>query len=101
MYLCLFGCRIDTNGLLVKIKELFEGDRELLLGLNNFLPPSLEIAPPPENGYDVRADGGAVEDQEVALKKALSFVNKIKVHISPNTLFLFIYFTLNILIINL
>ena len=33
-----FGCRIDTAGVIEKVKELFKGHDELILGFNTFLP---------------------------------------------------------------
>ena len=30
--------RVDTAGVIVKVKELFKGHRELILGFNTFLP---------------------------------------------------------------
>jgi paired amphipathic helix protein Sin3a len=30
--------RIDTNGVIVQVKQLFKGHRELILGFNTFLP---------------------------------------------------------------
>ena len=38
----LFGtvgiCRVDTAGVIIKVKDLFKGHRELILGFNTFLP---------------------------------------------------------------
>lgn len=31
-------CRIDTSGVIVRVKQLFKGHRELILGFNTFLP---------------------------------------------------------------
>lgn len=31
-------CRVDTAGVIVRVKELFAGHRELILGFNTFLP---------------------------------------------------------------
>ena len=30
--------RIDTSGVIVRVKDLFKGHRELILGFNTFLP---------------------------------------------------------------
>jgi paired amphipathic helix protein Sin3a len=30
--------RVDTAGVIVRVKELFAGHRELILGFNTFLP---------------------------------------------------------------
>ena len=32
------SCRVDTAGVIVKVKDLFKGHRELILGFNTFLP---------------------------------------------------------------
>jgi hypothetical protein len=32
------GRRIDTNGVILQVKQLFRGHRELILGFNTFLP---------------------------------------------------------------
>lgn len=57
--------RIDTSGVIMRVKELFKGHRELILGFNTFLPKGYEIKLP--------EDKKPVEFQE-----AISFVNKIK-----------------------
>lgn len=31
-------CRIDTAGVIARVKELFRGHKELVLGFNTFLP---------------------------------------------------------------
>ncbi|XP_018473880.1 paired amphipathic helix protein Sin3-like 3 [Raphanus sativus] len=36
--------RIDRNGCIEEVKELFKGHRDLISGFNVFLPGSLEIA---------------------------------------------------------
>lgn len=35
---CYPTCRIDTTGVIHKVKQLFKGHRELILGFNTFLP---------------------------------------------------------------
>ncbi|GMH01644.1 hypothetical protein Nepgr_003483 [Nepenthes gracilis] len=63
--------RIDTTGVSARVKELFKGHRNLILGFNTFLPRGYEITLP-------------LEDEQTPLKKpvefdeAISFVNKIK-----------------------
>ncbi|GMH01660.1 hypothetical protein Nepgr_003499 [Nepenthes gracilis] len=63
--------RIDTTGVSARVKELFKGHRNLILGFNTFLPRGYEITLP-------------LEDELTPLKKpvefdeAISFVNKIK-----------------------
>ncbi|KAI4389240.1 hypothetical protein MLD38_001488 [Melastoma candidum] len=61
--------RTDTAGVIARVKELFKGHNDLILGFNTFLPKGFEIT---------------VEDDETPTKKtvefeeAISFVNKIK-----------------------
>ncbi|XP_020097203.1 paired amphipathic helix protein Sin3-like 4 [Ananas comosus] len=57
--------RIDTNGVIMRVKELFNGHRELILGFNNFLPKGYEIKFPEEK-------------KPVEFEEAINFVNKIK-----------------------
>lgn len=58
--------RIDTNGVIMRVKELFKGHRDLILGFNTFLPKGYEIKLPEEK-------------RPVEFEEAISFVNKIKV----------------------
>lgn len=37
-------CRTDTAGVIARVKELFKGNRKLLLGFNTFLPKGYEIS---------------------------------------------------------
>ena len=69
-YLLHMMCRIDTEGVIARVKELFKGHNNLIYGFNTFLPKGYEITlddeePPPKK---------AVEFEE-----AINFVNKIKV----------------------
>ncbi|XP_072983641.1 paired amphipathic helix protein Sin3-like 3 isoform X1 [Typha latifolia] len=57
--------RIDTNGVIGRVKELFKGHRDLILGFNTFLPKGYEIKLPEEK-------------KPVEFEEAFSFVNKIK-----------------------
>ncbi|XP_020268792.1 paired amphipathic helix protein Sin3-like 4 [Asparagus officinalis] len=57
--------RIDTVGVIARVKELFKGHRELILGFNTFLPKGYEIKLPEEK-------------KPVEFEEAISFVNKIK-----------------------
>ncbi|KAG5521040.1 hypothetical protein RHGRI_033555 [Rhododendron griersonianum] len=63
--------RIDTTGVIERVKELFRGHQVLLLGLNPFLPKGYEITLP-------------IEDDPLPAKKpvefgdAINFFNKIK-----------------------
>ena len=79
MLMCLFvfcwsGCRIDTSGVIVKVKELFRGERDLILGFNAFLPKGYEITLPAE-------DEPLLKKKPVDFEEAIGFVNKIKVHL--------------------
>ncbi|XP_072965914.1 paired amphipathic helix protein Sin3-like 4 [Typha angustifolia] len=57
--------RIDTNGVIMRVKELFKGHRDLILGFNTFLPKGYEIKLPEEK-------------KPVEFEEAINFVNKIK-----------------------
>ncbi|KAA8533070.1 hypothetical protein F0562_033397 [Nyssa sinensis] len=63
--------RIDTAGVIARVKELFKGHRNLILGFNTFLPKGYEITlqqedePPPAK-------------KPVEFEEAINFVNKIK-----------------------
>ncbi|XP_004517035.1 paired amphipathic helix protein Sin3-like 4 isoform X2 [Cicer arietinum] len=63
--------RIDTAGVIARVKELFEGHRDLILGFNTFLPKGYEITLPLE-------DEGPHPKKPVEFEEAISFVNKIK-----------------------
>ncbi|KAK4481866.1 hypothetical protein RD792_012777 [Penstemon davidsonii] len=41
--------RIDTTGVIARVKEIFRGYRDLILGFNTFLPKGFEITLPPED----------------------------------------------------
>ncbi|XP_051132564.1 paired amphipathic helix protein Sin3-like 3 isoform X2 [Andrographis paniculata] len=62
--------RINTAAVMSKVKELFKGHRDLILGFNAFLPKGCEISPSPEE-EPVRKKG-------VEYKEALKFVAGIK-----------------------
>ncbi|WOK93445.1 paired amphipathic helix protein Sin3-like 4 isoform X2 [Canna indica] len=57
--------RIDTTGVIMRVKELFKGHRDLILGFNTFLPKGYEIKLPEEK-------------KPVEFDEAITFVNKIK-----------------------
>lgn len=63
--------RIDTTGVIARVKELFKGHRNLILGFNTFLPKGYEITLPPE-------DEGPTAKKPVEFEEAINFVNKIK-----------------------
>lgn len=71
---CMVVSRIDTTGVISKVKELFEGNRDLILGFNAFLPKGCEITIPPE-------DEPFLKRKPVEFGEALDFVNRIRVQL--------------------
>ncbi|XP_031282358.1 paired amphipathic helix protein Sin3-like 4 isoform X2 [Pistacia vera] len=63
--------RIDTAGVIARVKDLFKGHRELILGFNTFLPKGYEITLPLE-------DEQPPQKKPVEFEEAINFVNKIK-----------------------
>ncbi|CAL1413731.1 unnamed protein product [Linum trigynum] len=63
--------RIDTAGVIGRVKDLFKGHRDLILGFNTFLPKGYEITLPLE-------DEQHPQKKPVEFEEAISFVNKIK-----------------------
>ncbi|KAK4715701.1 hypothetical protein R3W88_014039 [Solanum pinnatisectum] len=61
--------RIDTSGVIARVKDLFKGHRTLILGFNTFLPKGYEITNPEDE---------APVKKPVEFEEAISFVNKIK-----------------------
>ncbi|KAJ6814157.1 paired amphipathic helix protein Sin3-like 4 [Iris pallida] len=57
--------RVDTAGVILRVKDLFKGHRDLILRFNTFLPKGYEIKLPEEK-------------KPVEFEEAISFVNKIK-----------------------
>lgn len=74
--ICYIDCRIDTTGVIARVKELFKGHRDLILGFNTFLPKGFEITLPLE-------DEQPPSKKPVEFEEAISFVNKIKVDSNP------------------
>ncbi|KAI3704766.1 hypothetical protein L1987_74995 [Smallanthus sonchifolius] len=62
--------RIDTTGVIARVKELFKGHNNLIFGFNTFLPKGFEIT--------VIEDDEAPPKKTVEFEEAISFVNKIK-----------------------
>lgn len=62
--------RLDTTGVILRVKELFRGHRALILGFNTFLPKGYEITLPP--------DDEPQQKKPVEFEEAINFVNKIK-----------------------
>lgn len=79
-------CRIDTGGVIARVKELFKGHRKLILGFNTFLPKGFEITLPLEED-----DPHPLQKKPVEFKEAINFVNKIKVQF-----YFYIFFILSI-----
>ncbi|CAL1357250.1 unnamed protein product [Linum trigynum] len=63
--------RIDTAGVIGRVKDLFKGHRDLILGFNTFLPKGYEITLPLEGEQPP-------QKKPVEFEEAISFVNKIK-----------------------
>lgn len=68
------SCRIDTTGVIARVKELFKGHNNLIFGFNTFLPKGYEIT--------VIEEEEAPAKRTVEFDEAISFVNKIKVTLS-------------------
>lgn len=64
--------RIDTAGVIVRVKDLFKGHRDLILGFNTFLPKGYEITLTSE-------DEPLLKKKPVEFEEAINFVNKIKI----------------------
>ena len=72
--------RIDTEGVIKRVKKIFKGHRDLILGFNQFLP----------RGHEIRVEDIEKEEREEANRQAqgqkpqvefvhaISYVNKIK-----------------------
>lgn len=73
------------------MKELFRGDRDLILGFNTFLPKGYEITLPPE-------DEPLLKKKPVDFEEAMSFVHKIKVLL--HNMFLCFFITISVLTIS-
>ena len=76
--------RINTSGVISRVKELFKGHRDLILGFNTFLPKGYEITLPPEDEL--------IKKQPVEFDQAISYVNKIKVSDPMSVLWLITFF---------
>ncbi|XP_075105743.1 paired amphipathic helix protein Sin3-like 2 isoform X3 [Nicotiana tabacum] len=62
--------RIDTSGVIARVKDLFKGHPNLILGFNTFLPKGYEIT--------LTEEEEAPPKKTVEFEEAISFVNKIK-----------------------
>lgn len=63
-----FHGRTDTYGVILRVKELLKGEKELLLGFNIFLP----------KGFEITIEGDQTLP-DVDFDKAISYMKKIKV----------------------
>ncbi|KAG2499920.1 hypothetical protein HYH03_002207 [Edaphochlamys debaryana] len=70
------AARIDTTGVIKKVKTLFKGHRELILGFNTFLPRGYEIEL--ERISDDEEEEDPANKQPVEFDQAINYVNKIK-----------------------
>lgn len=64
-------------GVIARVKELFKGYRQLILGFNTFLPKGFEITLPPEDEQE--QEQPPPQKKPVEFEEAINFVNKIKV----------------------
>ncbi|KAL0424317.1 UNVERIFIED_CONTAM: Paired amphipathic helix protein Sin3-like 1, partial [Sesamum radiatum] len=60
--------RIDTAGVIARVKELFKGHPNLILGFNTFLPKGYEIT--------LTDEEEAPPKRTVEFEEAISFVNR-------------------------
>lgn len=67
--------RIDTAGVIKRVKSLFQGHRDLILGFNAFLPEGYEITMPPEVAEE---NNNSKKQPAVEFDQAINYVNKIK-----------------------
>ncbi|KAL8532585.1 hypothetical protein ACS0TY_008973 [Phlomoides rotata] len=63
--------RINTSGVVVKVKDLFSEDKDLIMGFNAFLPKGYESVLQPE-------DEPLLKKKPVDYDEAINFVNKLK-----------------------
>ena len=79
--------RINIADVIARVKELFQGDRELILGFNAFLPKDYVITLPSELPSEDEPDPPR---KRVRFVDAIDFVEKIKVnqHSGPILMFL-------------
>lgn len=64
--------KVDTAGVISRVKQLFKGHPQLILGFNTFLPKGYEITLPEE------------EKPAVEFDQAINYVNKIKARFATN-----------------
>uniref|UniRef100_A0A7S0GW34 Histone deacetylase interacting domain-containing protein n=1 Tax=Micromonas pusilla TaxID=38833 RepID=A0A7S0GW34_MICPS len=80
--------RIDTEGVIKRVKTIFRGHKDLILGFNQFLPKGHEIRVEDvereerEEAERQKGAGGAAPKPQVEFVHAISYVNKIKTRFS-------------------
>lgn len=79
--------RIDTTGVIARVKELFKGHQALILGFNTFLPKGYEITIREGEPY-----GPDPAKKPVEFEEAIKFVNKIKVKLNSVELLIYLSF---------
>jgi hypothetical protein len=47
------GCRVDTSGVIARLKDLFKGHDDLLLGFNTYLSKEYQITILPEDDFPI------------------------------------------------
>ena len=71
--------RLDTEGVIKRVKRIFRGHTDLILGFNQFLPRGHEITVADIERDDEEAmDHGVRAKPQVEFVHAISYVNKIK-----------------------
>ncbi|CAF2184967.1 unnamed protein product [Brassica rapa] len=73
--------RTDTYGVILRVKELLKGEKELLLGFNMFLP----------KGFEITIEGDQTLP-DVDFDKAISYMKKIKTRFQGNNMHAYICF---------
>lgn len=73
MICVLSVCRIDTVGVIARVKQLFKGHPDLILGFNTFLPKGHAITSP----FDEETP--PQKKKPVQFEEAINFVGMIKV----------------------
>ncbi|XP_073130056.1 paired amphipathic helix protein Sin3-like 4 isoform X2 [Henckelia pumila] len=85
--------RVDTAGVVLRVKDLFDGHRHLILGFSTFLPEGYEITLPVEDEplqIKKEVEVFSVEDEplqrktEVEFFSAINFLRKIKTRFEDN-----------------
>jgi len=75
----MFVHRIKTGDLVDRVKVLFKGHRNLILGLNQFLPEPFKITLPPTYDPD-----HSMKMSPIQFNHAIQYVAKVKRTVEPN-----------------